>query len=245
MTVYQAFYDASGSETAPNEPLVVTGVLAKQSGWAQLDEAWNRGLTKYGLPYIHLTELVNPKSPHHPLLDDANFFRTFVQPIKQFTLKTFYVRLIPADFTLVGLEYDLKSGYGGAYAITAATALQIIEKWWRARSSRVDELQHYFEHGDRGQATLRPYLAAHEGTAEILTARDEASGRYVIPFQVADICGYGHRKHVKEYLAGSGKLPPKQVGLFQRHLPFGQFMMTADHLRDTCTNYPLAFPKRT
>ena len=63
MTVYQAYYDASGCRTAPDEPLVVTGVLAKQSEWKRFDEAWYRGLTRYGLRYIHLAELVNPNSP--------------------------------------------------------------------------------------------------------------------------------------------------------------------------------------
>ncbi len=242
MAVYSAYYDASGSETAPDEPIVVTGVVGKEAGWLALERAWLAVLRAHNVPYIHMKEIEYGKSPFVGTAKNHALFNRLVRVIKDHTRKTFHIRLVPSDVAAVAVEYDLSLA-GGAYALAAQAAIANVDNWFRAHTKPAP-LHHFVEKGDTGQQHFRRLQSAEEDPATILPSKSPITGERFVPFQVADFLGYEHRRAMK-YQLRDGQIEMREsLAVILKNLPVDRFMVDQEMLVKLCNDNPDLLPRR-
>lgn len=248
VAVYFAYYDASGMEKKPDEPLAVAGIVAREDKWLKLEREWLALLKTVPLERLHMTDFKQGVGPYAALRADPKrelkFLRTMVDIIVQRIDHCFVVRLIPADLQRVNRDYKIIEHFGGAYALTASSCCGLVDMWMdKVRPGCA--VHHILEGGDKGRGHFLRLQETSNNPAQLKPAQDPKTGKWFVPFQVADAFVHEHWLDVKRRMAND---PRNRRGLLlamRRRLHVTPKMIDEEVLRAACEEHPEMFPRRT
>src|SRR5947209_8051688 len=60
MALFQAYYDASGTQSAPDGGLCVVGLVSSEEKWLKFEPRWEAVLNEFGVTAHHMKEFTGP-----------------------------------------------------------------------------------------------------------------------------------------------------------------------------------------
>jgi len=200
VTIFTAYYDASGSEDDKDGVLVVVGLIANEYKWVRFEREWHAALEKFDVPYFHMKELGKDRKAGTGVYakwkdDDVTprlFVRRLLKVIRRQTNKMFCYGTILKDFRGVDETYRLHEEVGSPYVLTTASCYDLVNKWGRVNYPK-DRGIHILEDGDCGQRDFLK-LAKRMGQKPFTLPKiNKETGEWFIPFQGADLIAGAYR----------------------------------------------------
>jgi hypothetical protein len=248
--LFQSYYDASGSESSPENGLTVVGLVATEAKWLRFQRAWEQVLDEHGITAHHMRHFAgsSPKSEFASWKADdprrASYVAALIKALKQGMHKGFVVTLEPS--ALLTVNQEVQFGDHG-YALAANLCRRYVEQW-AVQKHPAAELQHIFEDGDNGRGVLRD-LAAFSDIVDGLrfpfatVEKVGPDGQRVRQFEAADLVAWEARRMVID--AGTpGRSPRRSLIEIARMLPLAGTTLTAAKILPICRKRPDLYPPR-
>jgi len=248
--LFQSYYDASGSESSPENGLTVVGLVASESKWLRFQAAWEAVLQDHGITAHHMRHFTgsSPKSEFASWKADdarrARYMEALVKALKQGMHKGFVVTIEPSALSAVNRE--VRFGDHG-YALAANLCRRYVERWL-VQKHPAARLQHIFENGDNGGGILRD-LAAFSDVIDGLrfpfsiVEKIRSDGQRVRQFEAADLVAWETRRMVID-ASIPGRHPRRSLMEIARMLPLAGTTLTAAKILPICRERPDLYPPR-
>ena len=204
MTMWTAYYDASGDDSDVEQPLVAVGVVSSVADWLEFEREWDTVLRRHGAPYLHMSDLAHWKKPYATWKEYGEakrrpFLEDLIGVIERRVAKIFVDRIIPRHFKTVNDRFVFDAEYWqspyGLIMLQCTSAIEV----WVAREHPGSPLHHVVEKGDGGQNVIND-IASDAGTPLTVIPKKDPSGNWFMPFQASDLVAYEHRKAIRERL---------------------------------------------
>jgi hypothetical protein len=248
MAVYTVYYDASGTDRDLSRPLVVAGLLSTELRWRRFEREWEGVLKQFNVPYSHMKEFAHSVdgSPFEKWKGNEEKRKAFLVALVE-VLHHFKVahttRIVPNDFNAVNQEFDLTTALGSPYVLGAGGCVGVYERL-RERKHWKQAFEHILEQGDEAQKLFKSLIEL-EGISPILKPHhDPKTGRYIRPFEAADLFAYEYGLAYQRLLSGSDRKVRELLKAVRRRIPQMNHNHTRESLRDMCEAYPDMFPRR-
>lgn len=238
---FGCYYDASGTEGDPSRPLVVVGLASTAKKWVKFDRDWERVLAEFGVPYLHMTNLVrfeDPFSGWNEIKRDA-FLARLIPLLKRGVHKAFITKITPADFLAVARKFDLDR-IGNPYPVAAGACVGMADRWIHENYPG-RPIRHVLEAGDNNQK-LFDMLIRLEGITPVIEPKiDPNTGKWFLPFQGDDLMAYEYRQVFRE---DKTYTPTLSMQTILRTIPQESYSHTQDTLIAMCQAHPDVFPPK-
>jgi len=249
MAMYTCYYDASGSQSQPDKPLVVVGLLSTEGKWLKCEKEWDAVLAEFGAPYLHMKEFAPGVGPFASWKDDkprrADFLNRLIMVLKHHVNKVFQYRMVPDVFWTLNKERKLVEEWGGPYALLAAFSLLQAESWWEIRHGlQGHQLHQVVEKGDAGQGAFMNSASKWERPPTLLRKVDPATGRHLVPFQATDFLAYESRRNIEIGLSGQEQTIRASLAELLRQLPYERGYIDEEVMRRAFDGLLANIPKR-
>jgi hypothetical protein len=197
-----AFFDASGSEDDPQQPVfLVAGFAARVEDWVDFDRIWGAELRKYNLPYFHTWAFAHFEHPFDaPEWKDESrrrsLYGSLLDIIKSHVYRKFGSGVSMAPFKAVVPNRVKLAFHLSAYSLTGRAAAQKVYKWWCVQDGMPDQIEYVFEDGDLGKGKLIKRLQADGYGVPVFKPKKDTVGpdgkvvKGYTPLQAADILCY-------------------------------------------------------
>ncbi len=250
MALFQAYYDASGSQSSPDSGLAVVGLVANEARWLRFERHWEDVLRDFGVTaHHHKDYTVCARGSDFASWKGEDERRT--QYLKALIgalnlgMNKGFVVVIPPD-VLQAVNKEVTFGDNG-YALAANVCRRYVEKWLNKKHPSA-ELHHVFEDGDTGQGMLRDLVAFRDiiiGLRSPLTVlpKKDPQGRRLRQFEAADLVAWEARRGVLDSLSPP-RVPRGSLIEIGNLLPIAGTTLTADRLLAICRKRPDLYPPR-
>lgn len=245
---HSAYYDASGSQTDGDSPLVIGVVVSSADKWHHFEMEWIKALSDFGMPYLHMKEFTQSKGPFEPfatnkLRRDA-FVRRLVGVAARGIDHAFAARLVPSDYAEVNRRYPLEHELcPGPYSFLMLATKGLAEVWVE-QHHRYARLNHVVEAGDAGQKILNRWHTQNESVT-LQPKKDAETGQSLPQFQAADLIAYETRLAIKREREGS-RIPRRaSFRVIRDRIPLIVKKFEQRELFAMCRDNPTLYPRRT
>ena len=248
MALFQAYYDASGSEASLRTGgLSVVGVVATEAKWLKFERDWERVLAEYRVDAHHMKHFTGPTP--RTVFDGwdaptrAKYYQALIASLKRGMQKAFAVNVEPDTLDEVNKHYQFTEH---AYAFAANLCRRYAEKWVVQHHPSA-ALSHVFEHGDTGQgvllqaAKLNDIITGLKFPLTIVPKKDGTGKRYR-QFEAADMLAWEVRRAVLD--SRSGHSFRGSLLAIGKHLPISGARLTAERVLRICASRPDIYPPR-
>lgn len=160
---YAAYYDASGNQDHPSEPLVVVGLESSEALWSRFDAEWSEMLREFDVGHLHMKEFTSFRGEFKDWRnrepDRRQLMQKATRVLSRAVVRAFSVGIHMDEFHKVNAEYVLAEPFGnnakdaGAYSLAGSTCAALVVVWHYAHRPE-HNINHLFEKGDKGQRGL-------------------------------------------------------------------------------------------
>jgi hypothetical protein len=252
MAFFQAYYDASGSQSSPDGGLAVVGLVATETKWLRWERHWEKILRDFGVTAHHHKDFTvsAPRSDFASWESDkekrADYIAALIRAIARGMNKGFAVVIAPGVLQQVNREVELPFGENG-YALAANVCRRYAEMWLRKKHPTA-QLHHFFEDGDTGQGVLQDVAALIEviGTLRsplTIVPKVDSQGKRLRQFEAADLVAWEARRGVLDALSPP-RLPRQSLVAIAKRLPLAGTTLTAERVLAICRKRPDLYPPR-
>jgi hypothetical protein len=250
MTVFRAYYDASGVEKEPGH-LVVVGLAATDKKWGRFEARWDDVLEQYGVTYFHMKDYAHSHREYAGWKGDeprrAAFVAALLQTIKTGMNKGYVVAVSGETIAAVNAKYRFADGRaGGSYSISANVCRRSVEGFV-SRKYPGSTVHHLVEKGDAGQGDL-PRLVAMSGhyAGFAIAAKVRPDGSRVREFEACDLVAWEVKRGLDQTRSGIHPPRPARATLraIGRLLPLAGSVIEVARMMEICAKRPDLFPPR-
>jgi hypothetical protein len=200
MTVYEGYYDTSGTES-DNEIIVTVGAVATHEKWAKHELRWNAVLKAFGVSSFHMRKLGACEGEYSTpewrdtARQDA-FIGALIKEAKRGVNKWFVSAVDLADYKRLNAKYRVTETIGGAYSLAQATCIANTVDWLGEKKKPTDAMAFFIEAGDAGQSAFLKFLRQDIGgeLAIHCIPKSDSLGTSRVQFQASDLVAYEHRR---------------------------------------------------
>ena len=183
-----AYCDASGTEDQP--VVAVAGWIGPVARWDTFEVDWKIALARFDVPYLHMKEFAHFKGPFETWKGDEPKRRAFLATLTHVihSSATMIIgTLVPTDVVReVDREFCVTEHLGNAFTVAALVTILNGQ-----RVFGVDQVEWFFEAGDRGRGPLEDMLERYKHPLPTFRpSRDQKGIRGVVPLQAADFAAY-------------------------------------------------------
>lgn len=246
---YAAYYDASGNQDHPSEPLVVVGLESSEALWSRFDAEWSEMLREFDVGHLHMKEFTSFRGEFKDWRnrepDRRQLMQKATRVLSRAVVRAFSVGIHMDEFHKVNAEYVLAEPFGnnakdaGAYSLAGSTCAALVVVWHYAHRPE-HNINHLFEKGDKGQRGLASLIdVSNLGLSDgfSIIPKKKPDGSRVRPFEGADFLAYEHRK----YYMGNKRIP---LDLLHDSIDVDARFFDYAALRAMCEDDPEQFPRR-
>ena len=244
---FTAYYDTSGNKALPY--IVTAGLLGSDRTWTKFERDWNRVLSDFNIPYVHMRELAGNSKPHfHKFKDDperkARLFQRLIRVLGKHTVRVFTTALQVEAWLQIDREYRFSEIARSPFA-TVAGSCATAAAAWLARTHAGQRLEHFHEEGDHDWGTLNGTLNVEGIVVTPRSAFSASADQWLVPFQGADLLAWEVRRG--EIDASNGRAFRRSIqAIMDRLGTRGEFrLIDIDVLRAVCRRYPQHHPRRS
>ena len=241
MSVFRAYYDASGADGAQGH-LVVVGLAATEKKWSKFEKLWQGVLTDFGVTYFHMKEFAHSRC-EYKTWKGANerrnrFVAALLKAIKLGVNKGYFTGVANETMTLVNNQYDM-GVETGVYTLTANVCRRRIEHFVQ-RKHRGSAIHHVFEKGDKGQGNLRRLmeLNPHSAAGFSFVPKMLPDGSRLRSFEAADLIAYEGKRLLDDRVAGWPRPLRKSALEIGRTLPMYGTIIEKEQMLKICEEAP-------
>jgi hypothetical protein len=206
VAILKAYLDDSGdADSARETHLTIGGYVSDEEGWRWFEPQWQALLDDAGVPYLHMAEFGDPKSPiYGHLKADSEKERLFMEAVTEIIKdaargsiattvvlddfrefnKAHGLRLDPYAFAVYGCMFQLRSYYPDS-------PIDIIFDKFDNSISRVAKAFDYARTDDICDR-IKPNMFTP------IPLQEEESWRDILPLQAADLMAWEVRKYRRE-----------------------------------------------
>lgn len=246
--MYTAYYDASGTQSAAEHPLLIAGLIAAVPKWQCFDAAWSAVLAEFDVPYLHMREYAHSLGPfkswkNNKARRDA-FMRRLVEVIAGSVERAFVFRVVPSEFIEVNNRYHLATKLcPNPYTFMAWRCLTRVQSWHGA-THPTSPIHHVIAHGDDGQGPLADFVRKGKMNIAVIPKTDPVTNEEITPFQAADLVAYEVAGALTRKRRGDQRPLRGSLRALNRAVQLEPITMTRQGMIDMCRAHPGQFPPR-
>jgi hypothetical protein len=264
--LFRGYFDAASKEEFPDQPLVIAGTVATETGWAEFNRAWVTALEILGPPgvtHFHAVDCAHCRKEFAPWLRpdkvqcDPKFKpaqRRLLEELIEIMRRnilfvcTFWIK--PADYNAVDQEYELETEFfSGAYSWAVTYATMIAERWVGEHFPE-HEMVNVLEKGDTAQGKYLDLMHSAQSLGmvspwTVLPECDKKTGKWIQPFGASDFVAYEHSLYINRKMRGNTGKPRGSYLALRRALPnWISGSATQEGIREWCESMPALYPRR-
>jgi Protein of unknown function (DUF3800) len=205
--VFQCYFDDSGKESEPsNRFVVIAGYLAVDEVWGRFQNVWGHLLVKYGLPGVHMKEILGiarQKGWDVPKLNEV--LQEFIVAIRAAPALIGFGIAVDAD-EWRNLSPERRRLFGDAQEFACTRIVRRIRDRLNEAGLHREQMAMFFDQDfefARRRLTLFEHITKRSrDLRESLTVLSFADARHYYPLQAADLLAWETRRHLINLVGG-------------------------------------------
>jgi hypothetical protein len=213
------YFDEAGGEQ--DNFTVICGWVSTVPLWEQFEIDWKLFLASYKVPYLHMKEFSQSNGPFEKWKDQSKYKtirRQFIQDahgvIRDRARHWVMVFVDHRIFKIVDRQYKLTETLSSPYAVAGRSCVAQVELWNKKRINPSSGIEYVFEDGGPDKKGLLgamdvSYVLPSPIFKPGRTIKDKVGNlrQAVVQLQAADLLAYELRKHKREFLLRSNRIP--------------------------------------
>ncbi len=210
MTMFTAYFDASGHPDQSAGALFVSGAISTVEKWTEFEAGWRALLNRYGVPFLHMKDFKMGIAPferfkgnrllQHQLEHEA------LTLIQASVLRTFGQGIVIPDFRRMHQEFVIPSthyfGNTNKHPFSHCGLGVVLDcrQWIRRYCKKkeiVGQVEYVFDRGDKHRGEFAKAMRLYFDDEPIFRSSGECP-----PLQAADMIAWYHRRSVSSLKDG-------------------------------------------